>query len=238
MYLYEELLDPDLYDKRFVARFIESLSEPEVNTQSDENITSLHREMMPTDDIEQLIDPLVDEFTACFNNTGTVAPRFVMFLDKSHRVNLEVDYDVPTKTKDIRSFLAAGKCLSMIRQAQCVFFCTMHSIKKNKPIIGMDAKKCDESGLFIIGSSLRGNCFTYLSRLSGSSFDTIDRAIMREGQYDYPFSEFFNIQDEREMVRIVEQMPKLMCRSGLSENECVINFATTLKALKKFGYKN
>ena len=66
------------------------------------------------------------------------------------------------------------------------------------------------------------------------TFQCIHHKILREGQYDYPFSKFLHIADHNEMSEIIEQISKI--NTEMPEKECLINVATTMKALDAFGY--
>ncbi len=241
MYSYHSMLDPNLYDNEFVANFVDGLSEPEVNSTSEELLNILKQEMMATDDISMLIESLLNEAKEKIISSGTLAPQFISYTDQDHKVRFELEMNIPTKSKQINKFFAAGKALSMIKSAQCTFFSTMQPLKDGFPAVGKEVDDDCPWGIFIIGSSLRGNCFVQLHQIIRNSsdicFNSIHEKIMREGQYaPYPFSRFFHINDEEEMSRIISQIPKLMMRSNMSEQECIVNFATTLKALNHFGY--
>lgn len=237
-YQYQELLDPELYNRSHVAQFVANLLEPEVDTRSDEQVNELQQDMASTDHIQSIIESLAEELKAQHDEGGTVPPTFISYINPDHRIKMHTNYHIPTKPINIRRFLAAGKALSMIRKTQCTFFCTMQLLHRDQPAFGEMSHKCTDQGLFIVGSSLRGNCFVHISKLCSSGFKHIDTHITRDRNQDYPFSRFYEIQNENEMTRIIEQIPKLMARSGIAEQECIVNFATTLKALKLFGYDN
>jgi hypothetical protein len=241
-YLYDNLLDPDLYfDRPKVAQFLEFLQEPEVKTLSHEKADTLTREMMPLDDINSLIEPLAVNAQQQVIQTGSVSPKFSAFIRRDYKVKLELDDQIPKTTPKIRSFLSAGKALALMRSAQCIFFSTMQPLDNGSPAFGSIISDSAPWGILVIGSSLRGNCFVILMEVSRQNedrvcFKTIHQKILREGKYDYPYSRFFHIADEDEMANIVEQIPKLMARCKLSEQECVLNFATSLNALRMCGY--
>lgn len=241
MYLYREILDPDLYDCKFAAQFVESLHEPEILSASDAHLNSLKQCMMATDDIQLLADPLVEKCQQHMLNSGTVTPLFTAFPEKDRKVHLELGYNLPTQYEDIQRYISACKALGMIQQSQCAFFRTLQPIRNDKPVFGNDVSESDEWGIMVIGSSLRGNCFIQLFQIiqgrTQMHFHPLCRKILREGQYSYPFSRFFYISSAEEMCNVIKQIPKLLLRSTLSERECLINFATTLKALHHFGYR-
>ena len=241
MYLYQEMINPDLYDQAFVARFMDTLLEPEIDSASDANLNILKREIMATDDIEMLAEPLIEEAQERIVSTGTLPPQFIAFPARDYKVRFELEQDIPTKPKNVRRFLCAGKALGLIRSAHCTFFATMQPLKNDLPVVGEDVTDQCPWGILIIGSSLRGNCFVTLQRITRNAqkmcFTPIHQKILREGAYHpYPFSRFFYIRDSEEMGEIVAQIPKLMLRANMSEPECLVNFATTLKALQHFGY--
>ena len=240
MSLYSELLHPEFYyEKPAVARFIETLSEPEIESASYDQIRRLKQEMMATDDIDTLAEDLAMEARETVIHTGTIAPQFIGYLDKEHRVKFRPETKIPTTPKSVRRFLRAGKALGISRTAQCIFFVTMQPLKDNKPIFGDDVVEPCPWGILVIGSSLRGNCFVHLQKMvkkESLSFETAHHDILREGQYEYPYSKLFHIEDYDEMADIIEQASKLTDGTTIPERKCLINFATTLKALDFFGY--
>lgn len=241
MYLYHEMLNPDLYDIDFVANFIDSLLESEIDAASDENMSSLKQNMMATDDIESLTEPLMTKFQDTVTSTGTLSPHFIVFSNKTNKITFELEEAIPTKHRHIHNFLAAGKALSMIRSSQCTFFSTMQPLINGRPAIGDEISENCPWGIMLIGSSLRGNCFVHIQQILKDAervcFRLLRRDILREGRFgNYPFSKFFHIQDANEMSNIIAQIPKLLSRSALSESEALVNFATTLKSLQYFGY--
>jgi hypothetical protein len=241
--LYREMINPDLYDNSFVAGFMDTLLEPEIDSASDIKLGTLKKEMMATDDIEMLTDPLSEQAQEQIVSTGTLAPQFATFPARDHKINFELETEIPTKPEHIRNFLYAGKALGMTRLSQCTFFSTMQPLKDGFPAIGDEVTDLCPWGLMVIGSSLRGNCFVLLKQITRNAqnmcFNIVHQQILREGGYvDYPFSQFFYIQDANEMDGIVSQIPKLIMRSNQSERDCIVNFAATLKALQHFGYRN
>ncbi|MHA2279519.1 MAG: hypothetical protein ACXAC5_01320 [Promethearchaeota archaeon] len=239
--LYREMINPDLYDNSFVAGFMDTLLEPEVDSASDSKLNTIKMDMMATDDIEMLCDPLSEEAQEKIISTGTLAPQFATFPARNQKICFELETEIPTKSKNIRNFLHAGKALGLISLSQCTFFSTMQPLKDGFPAVGEEVTDLCPWGVIVIGSSLRGNCFVQLKQITRNSknmcFDTLHQKILREGKYqDYPFSRFFHIHDANEMDAVVSQIPKLMMRGNMSEQECIINFAATLKALKYFGY--
>ncbi len=236
------MLNPDLYDDPFVANFISNLCEPEVLSISEDNLARLRRNMMATDDIQMLVDPILMDAQEQITTTGTLSPQFAAFPDKDRRISFGLESNIPTKSTNIRSFLAAGKALGFIRCSQCTFFYTMQPIENDRPAINEQVTTISPWGILIIGSSLRGNCFVNLvgikRNLDKIKFYEIHQHIKREGQYyDYPFSKFFHIEDNEEMSEIIKQIPRIMGQSGMNEQECIINFATTLRSLLYFGYQ-
>lgn len=236
MNLYNNLLQPELYyEKPSVARFIETLSEPEIESASCDQIQRLKRDMMATDDIDTLTEQLAIEAREIVANTGTITPQFIAYLDKEHRVKLSSETRIPTTPQSVKRFLRAGKALGLSRTAQCIFFITMQPMKDNAPIFGGDTTKSCPWGILVIGSSLRGNCFVHLEQMiKNLDFVVTQHNILREGQYDYPYSKLFHIEDHEEMADVIEQTLRLA--RSIPERECLINFATTLKALDFFGY--
>lgn len=239
MSLYSKLLYPELYyEKPKVARFIETLSEPEIESTSHERIQRLKRDMMATDDIDALAEGLAMEARQMVLDTGTIAPQFIGYLDQERRVKFRPETKIPTTPKSVTRFLRAGKALGLSRTTQCIFFVTMQPLKDNEPIFGSDVIEPCPWGILVVGSSLRGNCFVHLQKMIRKeklSFETVHHNILREGQYKYPYSKLFHIEDYDEMAEIIEQVSKL-ANETISERECLINFATTLKALDFFGY--
>lgn len=239
MNLYDDLLQPELYfDKPRVARFIDALSEPEIESASCDQIQRLKRDMMATDDINTLAENLSMEAREIAINTGTISPQFIIYTDREHRVKLSSEIKIPTTCHSVKRFLRAGKALGMSRTAQCIFFIAMQPLKDDTPIFGENINDPCSWGILVIGSSLRGNCFVCLERMvrkDSLDFETAHHNILREGQYDYPFNKFFHIEDYEEMGGIIEQICKLSSET-ISEKDCLINFATTLKALDFFGY--
>ncbi len=237
MNLYSHLLQPELYsEKPKVARFIDALSEPEIESASHDQIQRLQQEMMATDDISTLAENLAKEARGIATDTGTVIPHFISYLDADHRVKFSAETKIPTTLKSVKRFLRAGKALGISRAAQCTFFVAMQPLQDDAPAFGSNIADPCSWGILVIGSSLRGNCFVHLERMTNKNsldFEIVHHSILREGQYNYPFSKFFHIEDYEEMGDVIEQIPKLT--SSISENECLINFATTLKALDFFG---
>lgn len=239
MNLYSELLHPEFYyEKPAIARFIETLNEPEIESTSHDQLQQLKRDMISTDDIDTLAEELAMEARETIINTGTIAPQFIGYPNKERRVKFH-SKTVPTTPKLIRRFLRAGKALGLSRATQCLFFVSMQPLKDNRPIFGDDVTGMCSWGILVIGSSLRGNCFVHLHRIvrkESLSFEVAHHDILREGQYEYPFSKLFHIEDHDEMAEIIEQASKLSDETTVPERECLINFATTLKALDFFDY--
>lgn len=241
MYLYHEMLNPDLYDNEFVASFIDALLESEIDAASDENLSILKQEMMPTDDIESLTESLATQSQNKIKSTGTLAPHFIAYTSKDSKILFELEEAIPIKYGHIRHFLSAGKALGMIRASQCIFFSTMQPLINKRPAVGVEISDTCPWGIMLIGSSLRGNCFVQIHKIIRNSekmyFQLLRQDILREGKFsNYPFSRFFRIQDSDEMSDVIAQIPKLISRSTLSEYDALVNFATTLKALRYFGY--
>lgn len=241
MRMYDELINPDLYlDDPLVASFIENLNEPEIDSASDAKLQFLIKEMMAPDDIKELNFKLASDAFEQIQKHGTLLPGFTGFVGPSHPVQLTSD--VPQNKSQVQNFLVAGKSLSFIRSCQCMFFSCLQPLIDGKPSFGPNIDANYPWGLLVIGSSLRGNCFLWLSELTTESgefrISPIERQIKREGQYPYPYSRFFHIADEVEMQEIIKQIPKLVAKSPtiLTETETLVNFATTLKALQRFGY--
>ena len=239
MSFYDSLLQPELYfDKPAVARFIETLNSPEIDSASHEQVQQLKRDMMATDDIETLAEDLTKEARATVINTGTINPQFIGYTDSEHRIKLSSETKIPTTPESVKRFLRAGKALGLSRTAQCIFFITMQPLQDDTPIFGDNIVDPCSWGILVIGSSLRGNCFVNLERMTHKDsldFETVYHNILREGQYNYPFSKLFHIENYEEMGNVIEQISKLAADT-ISEKECLINFATTLKALSFFGY--
>ena len=239
MNLYSGFLQPELYfENPKVARFIEVLREPEVESASRDQIKWLKRNMMATDDINTLAEQLSAEARETIINTGTITPQFIGYLDHEHRVKFSSEAKIPTTYTAVKRFLRAGKALGLSRTAQCLFFVAMQPLKDDTPAFGNDIEDPCPWGILVIGSSLRGNCFVRLERMvrkDNLDFEIVYHNILREGQYNYPFSKFFHIEDYEEMKGIIEQVLKLTSEP-ISEKQCLINFATTLKALYFFGY--
>lgn len=236
--MYEKFLDPDLYDSPWIASFIENLNEPEIDGLSDEAVYWLAKQMMPTDDIYGLLQSLHQSAQEKIKKTGTLAPEFVAFTD----INVPIRFSsrLPQTPKQVDNFLIAAKCLSLVRCCQCIFFSAMQPIKDGKPFFAQNVDDNCDWGLLTIGSSLRGNCFIMLSELLTTekfSFKIIEDKITREKEYNYPYSRFYHIDNYEEMEEIINQIPKLVNRTEcLAERESLVNFASTLKALQRFGY--
>lgn len=237
MNLYSNLLQPELYfEQPKIARFVETLSEPEIESASYDKIQLLRKEMMATDDINTLAEDLSVEARENIENTGTISPQFIVYTNREHRIKFESD-KVPQTHNSVKNFLLAGKALGLSRASQCVFFVAMQPLKDDHPVSGDDVSEFCSWGILVIGSSLRGNCFVHLERVINEEnlqFEKLHHKIMREGEYDYPYSNFFHIEDHNEMAGVIEQTLKFS--ASMSERECLINFATTLKALDFFGY--
>ncbi len=59
MSLYSNLLQPELYyETPQIARFVEILSEPEIESASSDQVEHLKREMMATEDINTIAEQL------------------------------------------------------------------------------------------------------------------------------------------------------------------------------------
>lgn len=239
MNLYGNLLQPELYfEKPSVARFIETLHEPEIESASHDRILRLKKDIMSTDEINTITVQLAMEARETIINTGTIIPQFISYTDADHRVKFNSGTKIPTSRESTKRFLAAGKALGLSRTAHCIFFVTMQPLKDDVPFFGSNTIDPCPWGILVIGSSLRGNCFIHLERMikkDSLDFETAHHDILREGKYDYPFSKFFHIEDHEEMGDIIEQISKLDSQK-VSEKECLISFATTLKALDFFGY--
>ena len=238
--MYDKLINPDLYlEDPLVASFIENLNEPEIDSASDTKLQSLIKEMMAPDDIKELNFKLANDAFEQIQKHGTLLPGFTGFIGPDQPIRLASD--IPQNRNQVQNFLVAGKSLSFIRSCQCMFFSCLQPLIEGKPsFVPSDINY--PWGLLVIGSSLRGNCFLWLSELTAESgefrISPIERQITREGQYLYPYSRFFHIADEIEMREIIKQIPKLITKSPtlLTETEAIVNFATTLKALQRFGY--
>ena len=239
MSLYSELLQPLFYyEKPHIARFIETLNEPEIESTSSNQLQRLKQDMMATDDIDTLTENLAIEARETVISTGTISPQFIGYLDQEHRVKCRPER-IPTTPEAIKRFLRAGKALGLSRTTQCLFFVSMQPLMGDNPIFGDDITEPCPWGILVIGSSLRGNCFVHLQKMvkkESLSFETAHHNILREGQYKYPYSKLFHIEDPDEMTGIIEQISKLEDGTIIPEKECLINFATTLKALDFFGY--
>lgn len=235
--IYEKFLDPDLYDNPWVASFIENLNEPELDEASDQGALCLRKEMMPIDDIYGLLQSLHQSAQTQIRKTGTLDPEFVAFINPSSPIRFSSG--LPQNLQQVKNFLNAAKCLSLVRCCQCMFFSAMQPILDGKPVFAKMADDCDW-GLLTIGSSLRGNCFIMLSELLTEekfSFQVVEDKITRENEYDYPYSRFYHINSYEEMEEIIKQIPKLINRTqNFTERDGLLNFATTLKALRQFGY--
>ena len=236
-YMYQKFLDPDLYDNSKTARFIETVLEPEIDTASDNMMSTLIQNIMPTDDISSICNRLYEQAQMRIIETGSFSPTFYAFPDKDHQIKLVAP--VPTTKKQAKNFLVTGKALGFLQAAQCTFFVTMQPVCEGKTASG-PVTDSTPWGILVIGSSLRGNCFICFSEMikrnNGVRFDIIDHKITREGKYPHRYSRFFYIRNEEEMTNMVAQMPKLLDRSSLTNKQCFVNFATTLKALDWFNY--
>lgn len=236
MNLYQHLIDPDLYDQPKVAQFIDALSETEIQNISDYKLESLKNNIMPMDDINKLIEVLMEEAQQKIVESGFLSPQFIGYTNSQSRIRLGTDTKVPRTVKGIQRFLWAGKSLAFSRTLNCLFFSTMQPLENNMPVVG-DLTQHSDWGILIIGSSLRGNCFVCIKKVinieTTPRFKPIFHKILREGVYDYPYSQFFHISDYKEMTEIIQQIPKLNS-NVIPEKQCLINFATTLKALDYF----
>lgn len=234
--IYKSLLQPELYYESEVVRFIETLSEPEIESASEEQLIQLRKGIMSTDHISDLAKRLSNEAKDIIIRSGAISPRFFCYLDQEHRINFGSETKMPTHPQAVKKFLQAAKALAFSRSAQCIFFRAMQFFNDNKPVFGQTISEDSNWGILVIGSSLRGNCFIRLEQKIGEeNFKVLEHKIMREGQYNYPYSRFFHIEDHEEMIEIIRQALKLTSQS-IPEKECLINFATTLKALDFFGY--
>ncbi len=240
-HLYKELIDPDLYFDDSVAKFIENLLEPEIDSQSDENAEEFIEKMIPTDDIESLSESIYKQSKVSILDTGSLIPSFIIFRSQNNSIKLKAD--IPCKKNQVRDFSTAAKALAFIQNAQCVFFRTLQPIEENGNLIfGREIETDTAWAVHQVGSSVRGNCFVLLADIIRSNknevnFHITTQQILREGKYDYPYSRFFHIDDEIEMASVIQQIPRLVAKfPGLTEKDCLINFATTLKALCYFGY--
>lgn len=238
MSLYNNLLHPELYyENPDVARFVETMNEPEIQSASCDQFQQLKQNMMATDDIDTLCELLSTEALEQLFHTGTVMPQFISYPDIDRRIKFCLEQKIPSTPESVKRFLTAGKALAFSRASQCVFFATIQPLKNDEPIFGKDVTGINPFGILIIGSSLRGNCFIHLNRMNkigDLDFNTIRHDILREGKFDYPYSKFFHIEDYTEMEKVIKQTLKLS--NPIPEKECLINFATTLKALDFFGY--
>lgn len=237
--MYEQLLDPDLYGETpAIARFIEAMNEPEIQAASEDNVSYLKRELTPTDNINEITETLATEARECVEATGTLAPQFVGYLNSNQRVKINSQTKIPKTPRSIMRFLKGAKALALTRTTHCMFFCTLQPLRHDFPAFGEDVTDICPWGIIVIGSSLRGNCFVHLDKMfrseNGLAFRCLHHKILREGQYDYPFSKFFHIRDHHEMAEVIEQASKV--NTELTEKECLISVTTTIKALDAFGY--
>lgn len=239
MSLYTNLLQPELYyEQPDIARFVETLFEPEIDSASQDRLQKLKKDLMATDDINTIAKQLAEESKEIVQSTGTLPPQFIAYTHKEHRVKFDSGSKLPTSPEAVTRFLRAGKALAMSRSAHCIFFRVMQPLSNNAPAFGDDVTELSPWGIFVIGSSLRGNCFIHLERMTGKQglgFEEVHHNILREGQYSYPYSKLYHIEDSNEMAHIINQTSR-MCLNAIREKECLINFATTLKALDAFGY--
>lgn len=238
---FRELLDPNLYSDPIVIRFIEGLLEPEIDLSSTLLLDNLKKTMTSLDDIKVSAEHLLAEAKLKLKNGNSVLPHFILFSEDQSRIRLEMDTDSLKKALDLEGYLAAGKCMAFIRNAHSIFFRTAIPLVNDMPAFGNEARHTIEWGILVIGSTLRGNCLVYLNKVAndGASiyFPILYASVMREGQFtQYPMNRFYHIENTKEMSAIIKQIPKLMVQSKLSEQQVIINFATTLKVLKAFNY--
>jgi hypothetical protein len=241
MMQYIELLDPSIYPDPIVARFIELLLEPEVDTASTVQLHLLQKTMTSLDDIKTSAEWILAEAKLKIKNGDSVLPHFILFGENQSRMRLEMDEQSLKKPLNLESYLAAGKCMAFIRNAHSVFFRTAIPLINDMPAFGPDARHAPDWGLIVLGSTLRGNCLVYLNKVAndGNSvfFPILHAIVAREGNYvQYPMNRFYFIENSKEMSLVIKQIPKLMAQNKLDERQTIINFATTLKALKAFNY--
>lgn len=240
--LYEELLEPNLYhEKPRVAQFIDSLAEPEIDTSSDDCADNFIEDMVPTDDIADCMHFIQTESELDINEYGSVSPSFFAFYNKKLKP-LRLLSENPDTQSRVDNLLSAGKCMAFVTTASVIFFRSLVYHEDEKICIDKTSTKAPRRGIHIIGSSVRGNCFVSLVDVDSSKrksrFTPVLQKITRESKCDYPFSDFFNIRDEEEMCNIIQQAEKIMYKVNLSEEDCLINFATTLKVLLFYGHKS
>lgn len=233
--LYRNLLEPELYSDKRVAQFIDNLTEPEIDTASDIELETFVKNMVPTDDIAGYLQKVLMEAQTDFQACRTVSPSFFAFYNDK-RKPLRLLSDNPGTQSRVDNLLSAGKCLALTTTANAIFFRSMVYHEDSRILIDKSKAKNPQLGIHVVGSSVQGNCFVSLVDIQSTRFVSEFQKITREGSYNYPFGQFFHIKDDEEMNQIVRQIEKIAFRVNLSPEECLINFATTLKALLHFGY--
>ncbi len=238
--LYRNLLVPELYpESGRVAQFIEGLLEPEIDTASDLELEQLAAHILPTDDIADRLQTVEKETQEGIRKCGTSPPSFFAFYG-NHRKPIRLLSDNPKTKPHVSNLLYAGKCMAMATAAHSIFFRSLVYHRKGEVYANQLDSMDYQEGIHVIGSSIRGNCFVSLSSIekndSKITFAPVSQKITREGEYDYPFGQFFGIEDHIEMRQIIQQCENIAHKLNLTHHQCLINFATTFKALLKFGY--
>jgi hypothetical protein len=238
--LYNNLLSPELYSDKKVALFIETLHEEEIELASDveaENVTS---RLLSPDDIAGYMHQIEIETENALKSFGSVSPAFFAFFS-NRKPPIRLLSDNPSTQDQVNNLLSAGKCLAFVSGADAIFFRSMVYHEGVEVLVDKKQSVSPQTGIHIVGSSVRGNAFIFLSHIDlgteSVSFSPVYQKIMREGLYEYPFSNFYSIKDPVEMQNILEQLPKIMSKLNSNQRCCLINFLTTLKVLHECGHE-
>lgn len=238
MSYYDYFLDANLYNNESVAHFISSLSKKEINKESNFELSRLKENIPSAEDIDKIKCRFAERSKSTIRDTGTLMPEFIAVASKQTHLSS----DVPTNKHQTNQLLFAGKALAFITGAHCTFFCTMSPIHDESPTYGRNMEFDNQWGAIVIGNSLRGRRFVSLFQINENKNQFDFMPLQEQASKDkflYPYSDFYHIKDEIEMSNIVTQIPKLIkIIPELSEDSCLINFSTTLKALNFFNRNN
>lgn len=238
-YEYPHFLDPDLYSNGRVARFIDELISPEIISLSEEMLDDYNQTLPSIDDIIEQIDQIEEMSQNRIKETARFDPFFVAFCSPSKLVKLTST--TPTTESGVRSLLMLGKCLAFTNKTQSIFFATEMHHKDGEPVFGEEVPKDASWGIYIVGSSVRGNSFLSLTDITttdfGFEFHQLKKEVGRDLRSSIPFSRFFYIKDEEELTEIVEQLHTINMRlPPTHERDPLINFAIILNALRAHNY--
>lgn len=234
---FEPFLHPELYaDDPRAARFVEALTQHEIQEQAEVACEKLCRLLPPTDDIAGQLEILEEESKKRINKTGTFNPFFTIFNEGKSTCLMA---DTPKTALHLQSLVAAGKCLALSLAAHSVFFSTVVYHKNGEVIDSRRAVDNDaEVGILITGNSLHGLSFQSVNRINfvaddAITFEEMSKNIGKADNCDRTFHCLMDIKDTDEMSEILRQLPQMFKKTNLSEKDILVNFYTMFLALSR-----